>query len=148
MSHTEHDFLQRLQESQRQTVLALVLGLSLLVLVPLHAGAATRTVILTTEQETALLATTEQANERRDCTMTSCGDKMALDGKPLVQLTADETLAQIVGADLANVLRNLDATIAPVLENLKALDAATLTKVLATVQSQATKDRVQQKLAP
>lgn len=129
-------------------VIALLLAAGLLVLALAQVSAASRTVLLTTEQETALLAATEQANERLGCTMASCGDKLDADGKPLVPLTLDATLAQIVGADLANVLRNLDAGIAPVLDNLKALDAATLAKVLATVPSQSTRNRVQQKLAP
>ena len=110
------------------------------------ACAASRTVVLTTDQETALLAATEQANERLGCTMASCGDKVDADGKPVLPLTVDVVLAQIVSADLANVLRNVDAGLAPVLKNLKALDAATLTKVLATIPSQATKTRVQQQL--
>lgn len=129
-------------------MLLYLLGFMLYVVSSHSAVAANRTVSLSTEQETALLAATEQANERRGCTMVSCGDKLATDGTPLVPLTVDQALAQIVAADLANALRNLDATIAPVLDNLKALDAATLTKVLATVPSQATKDRVQQKLGP
>lgn len=115
-------------------------------------GAASRTVVLTAEQETALLAATEQANERLGCTMTSCGGKLALDGTPLVPVTADQALAQIVAAEMANSLRNLDATIAPVLENLRALaidaDTTLLARVLATVRSQATRDRIQQRLAP
>lgn len=111
-------------------------------------GATNRTVSLSIEQETALLAATEQANEQRGCTMISCGSKLATDGTPLVPLTLDQALAQIIAAEMTNGLRNLDATIAPVLKNLKALDAATLTKVLATVASQATKDRIQQKMAP
>lgn len=156
MPNTEHDYRQQLQDYQHQKlcvwdrllVAVLVLVLGILVLALAQAGAASRTVVLTMEQETALSYATEQANERRGCTMLSCGDKVDLDGKPLVPLTVDEALAQIVGADLTNVLRNLDASITPVLENLKALDAATLTKVLATVPSKATKDRVQQKLAP
>ena len=110
--------------------------------------AASRTVVLTADQETALLAATEQANERLGCTMASCGDKVDAEGKPVIPFTVDQVLVQIVSADLVNVLRNLDASVARVIDNLKALDATTLAKVLATVSSKATKDRIQQKLAP
>ena len=154
--HTEHDYLQQVDDYQRHKdhvwdwllLAAIVLSLLMVLATMLPVAAASRTVVLTADQETALLAATEQANERQGCTMASCGDKLDADGKPVLPLTVDQVLAQIVSADLANVLRNLDATLAPVLENLKALDAATLTKVLATVPSKATKDRLQQKLAP
>lgn len=129
-----------IQWFHRQSVsISLILGLWAIVAVWVEA--ANRTVVLSVEQETALLAATEEANARR------AGEKDA-NGNPLPVLTVDEVLAQIVAADLVNGLRNLDATIMPVLENLKALDAATLAKVLTTVQSQATKERLQQNLAP
>lgn len=89
-------------------------------------------VTLTPAQETALLYATEQTNERS--------------GLPAA--TAAEVLTQRITADLENLLRSLDAVLDPVIENLKALDAETLAKVLATVQSQSTKDRIQQRLAP
>ena len=154
--HTEHDYLQQVQDYQQQKdrvwdwllVVAIVLSLLMVLVTMIPVAAASRTVVLTADQETALLAATEQANERQGCTMASCGDKLDADGKPVLPLTVDQVLAQIVSADLANVLRNLDASVARVIDNLKALDATTLAKVLATVSSKATKDRLQQKLAP
>jgi len=98
------------------------------------------TVSLTADQETALLYATELANVQR------VAHKDA-EGNPLPLLTTQEVLTTILAADLANVLRNLDSVIAPVQANLALLDANTLTKVLATVASQATKDRIQQRLA-
>ena len=153
---TERDYTQHVTDSQNRKnsiwdwllVSAILVSLAMVFIAVAHVGAAPRTVTLTTEQETALLAATEQANERRGCTMTSCGGKTDAEGQPLLPLTVEQGLAQIVSADLTNVLRNLDATITPVLDNLKALDAATLSKVLATIPSQATKARVQQKLTP
>ena len=153
--HTEHDYVQQVTDYQTRKasvwdwllVSAILVSLAMVLIAVASVGAAPRTVTLTAEQETALLAATEQANERRGCTMLSCGGKTDAD-RPLVPLTVDQALAQIVSADLTNVLRNLDATIAPVMDNLKALDAATLSKVLATIPSQATKARVQQKLTP
>lgn len=127
-------------------VYAVLLVVCTSLIFPALSSAGEYKIILTLEQETALLAAAEQANERLGCTMASCGDKLAADGTPLVPLTLDGTLAQIVGADLTNVLRNLDAGIAPVIDNLKALDVATLAKVLATVPSQATKARIKSKL--
>ena len=153
--HTEHDYVQQVTDYQTRKdrvwdsllVSAILVSLVMVLCAVARVGAAPRTVTLTTDQETALLAATEQANERRGCTMLSCGGKTDAEG-PLVPLTVDQALAQIVSADLTNVLRNLDATITPVLDNLKALDAATLGTVLATIPSQAMKARVQQKLAP
>ena len=153
--HTEHDYVQQVTDYQTRKdrvwdsllVSAILVSLVMVLCAVARVGAAPRTVTLTTDQETALLAATEQANERRGCTMLSCGGKTDAEG-PLVPLTVDQALAQIVSADLTNVLRNLDATITPVIDNLKALDAATLSKVLATIPSQATKARVQQKLTP
>ena len=153
---TERDYTQQVTESQHSKtsvwdwllVSAILVSLAMVLIAVATVGAAPRTLTLTTDQETALLAATEQANERRGCTMLSCDGKMDANGIPLAPLTVDQALAQIVSADLANMLRNLDATIAPVLDNLKALDAATLSTVLATIPSQATKARLQQKLAP
>ena len=93
---------------------------------------ASHTIILTTEQEIALLFDTEELNARQS-------------GQPAK--TIDDVLLHCIQMHLANVLRNLDSSaIDPVLENLKALDAQTLTKVLATIQSAAIKTRVQQRL--
>ena len=153
---TEYDYVQHITNAQTRKdrvwdgllVSAILVSMAMVFMTVARVGAAPHTVTLTTEQETALLAATEQANERRGCTMTSCGDKTDANGTPLLPLTVEQGLTQIISADLTNVLRNLDATITPVLDNLKALDAATLSKVLVTVPSQATKARLQQKLAP
>ena len=153
---TEHDYLQQVQDYQARKehvwdwllLAAIVLSLLLVLVTMLPVVAASRTVVLTADQETALLAATEQANERVGCTMTSCGDKVDAEGKPMIPFTVDQVLVQIVSADLANVLRNMDASVARVIDNLKALDATTLAKVLATVQNKAMKDRLQQKLTP
>ena len=154
--HTEHDYVQQVTDYQTRKdrvwdsllVSAILVSLVMVLCAVARVGAAPRTVTLTTDQETALLAATEQANERRGCTMLSCDGKTDANGTPLLPLTVEQGLTQIISADLTNVLRNLDATITPVLDNLKALDAATLSKVLVTVPSQATKARLQQKLAP
>lgn len=55
--------------------------------------------------------------------------------------TKTQVLQGIAEADLANVLRNLDARITPVLPNIKALDAATQGVVLSTDPSPATRAR-------
>ena len=154
--HTEHDYLQQVTDYQHRKdrvwdwllVSAILVSLVMVLIAVATVRAAPHTVTLTAEQETALLAATEQANDRRGCTMLSCGDKKDAAGQPLLPLTVDQGLTQIISADLTNVLRNLDATIAPVMDNLKALDAATLRTVLATIPSQATKARLQQKLTP
>ena len=106
-------------------------------------------VTLTDTQQTALAYATEQENARRvgqkDCTLAilPATELVCVDKKPLTQ---EEMLTQIVAADLTNALRNLDAVITPVLENLKALDTTTLTKVLATVSSEATRQRIQERI--
>lgn len=114
----------------------------LLVWVALYAvsEAADHTLSLTADQETALLYALEQENAKR-------AQQKDADGQPLPAFTPTQMLVQIVAADLTNVQRNLDAVITPVLDNLKALDATTQAKVLATVPSAATKQRVQQRLA-
>ena len=107
----------------------------------------TFSVTLSDTQQIALTYATEQENVRRigqqDCTPAV---PPAIEPKCIAKLPLTQTqmLAQIVVADLTNVLRNLDASIVPVLDNLKALDATTLTKVLATVSSAATQARIQQ----
>lgn len=109
----------------------------------------TLSVTLSDTQQTALAYATEQENARRvgqkDCTpaVPPAREPTCVDKPPLTQA---QMLAQIVAADLTNVLRNLDANITPVLENLKLLDATTLTKVLATVTSAATRQRLSDRL--
>ena len=114
---------------------------TVLLALPLLALAGPHTVILTADQEVALSYATEQANAAQT-------GKLDADGKALPPITLDAMALQILSADLANVLRNLDASvITPVLPNLKALDAATLAKVVAGVSSAAVKARIAAKLA-
>ena len=84
-----------------------------------------RTVTLTTDQETALLYATELATAAQ-------AGKLDTDGKPVPALTLDAVLAQIVAADLANVLRNMRVTVGPLVKQLKVLDATNQAKILAT----------------
>ena len=104
--------------------------LCVLVMMPQRATAGPRTVTLAAEQETALLYATEHANARQ------AGQKDA-EGKSLPALTSDEVLAQIVAADLANVLRNMQVTASSLVKQLKVLDAVNQTKVLMTEPSPA-----------
>ena len=72
--------------------------------------------------------------------------------RPTSAAVPDKTKAQVLqsiaDADLTNTLRNLDARITPVLGNLKALDAVTQARVLATVPFPALRERVEVLAAP
>ena len=107
--------------------------LCVLVMMPQRATAGPRTVTLAAEQEIVLLYATEQANARQ------AGQKDAA-GNPLPVLTPDEVLAQIVAADLANVLRNMRVMVVPLVKQLKVLDTTNQAKILATEPSQAMRD--------
>jgi len=92
---------------------------------------AEHSIALTDTQEIALAYATEELNATRDSNNF---------------LTVDEVLQQRVGSDLKSVLNNLDAIIDPVMSNLLAVSQETLDAILATIESQATVDRINQRL--